>query len=54
MYAVRSALGAMIPELTGAFRLSALGIIMFGLGIQWAATVGRLLQSAGAAFALVG
>ncbi len=34
--------------------LLAVGIIMFGLGISWAATVGRLLQGAGAAFAFVG
>ena len=95
-YAVRSAPGVMIPELTAAFGLSALGvssllgvyyytystfaiiagasldrwgakytipigvallavgIVMFGLGIQWAANVGRLLQGAGAAFAFVG
>jgi fucose permease len=95
-YAVRSAPGVMIPELTAAFSLSALGvssllgvyyytystfaivagasldrwgakytipvgvtllavgIVMFGLGIQWAANVGRLLQGAGAAFAFVG
>jgi MFS family permease len=95
-YAVRSAPGVMIPELTAAFNLSALGvssllgvyyytystfaivagasldrwgakytvpvgvtclavgIVMFGLGIQWAADVGRLLQGAGAAFAFVG
>jgi MFS family permease len=95
-YAVRSAPGVMIPELTSAFHLSALGIssllgvyyytystfaivsgaaldrwgakytipigivilsigiVMFGLGIEWAATVGRLLQGAGAAFAFVG
>jgi MFS family permease len=95
-YAVRSAPGVMIPELTAAFSLSALGvssllgvyyytystfaiiagasldrwgakytipigvtllavgIAMFGLGIQWAANVGRLLQGAGAAFAFVG
>src|ERR1019366_6123393 len=32
----------------------AVGIVMFGLGIQWAANVGRLLQGAGAAFAFVG
>jgi MFS family permease len=30
------------------------GITMFGLGIEWAANVGRLLQGAGAAFAFVG
>jgi len=95
-YAVRSAPGVMIPELTAAFGLSALGvssllgvyyytystfaivagasldrwgakytipigvtvlavgIVMFGLGIEWAANVGRLLQGAGAAFAFVG
>jgi MFS family permease len=95
-YAVRSAPGVMIPELTTAFGLSALGvssllgvyyytystfaiiagasldrwgakytipigvtllalgIVMFGLGIQWMANVGRLLQGAGAAFAFVG
>lgn len=34
--------------------LLAVGIVMFGLGISWAATVGRLLQGAGAAFAFVG
>lgn len=32
----------------------AAGIIMFGLGISWAASFGRLLQGAGAAFAFVG
>jgi MFS family permease len=95
-YAVRSAPSVMIPELTTAFSLTAvgvssllgvyywtystfaivagasldrwgakytipvgvaclaLGIAMFGLGIQWAANVGRLLQGAGAAFAFVG
>jgi MFS family permease len=95
-YAVRSAPGVMIPELTAAFSLSAVGvssllgvyyytystfaivagasldrwgaqytvpigvtllavgIVMFGLGIQWVANVGRLLQGAGAAFAFVG
>ena len=95
-YAVRSAPGVMIPELTKAFSLTplgvssllgvyyytystfaivagasldrwgakytipagvtllAVGIVMFGLGIQWAANVGRLLQGAGAAFAFVG
>jgi MFS family permease len=95
-YAIRSAPGVMIPELTSAFHLSALGvssllgvyyytystfaivsgaaldrwgakftipigivilavgIVMFGLGIEWAANVGRLLQGAGAAFAFVG
>jgi MFS family permease len=95
-YAMRSAPGVMIPELTAAFGLSALGVssllgvyyytystfalvagasldrwgakytipfgvtllavgsVMFGLGIEWAATVGRLLQGAGAAFAFVG
>lgn len=95
-YAVRSAPSVMIPELTAAFSLSALGvssllgvyyytystfaiiagasldrwgakytlpigtaflavgISMFGLGIDWAANVGRLLQGAGAAFAFVG
>ena len=95
-YAIRSAPGVMIPELTAAFSLSALGvssllgvyyytystfaiiagasldrwgakytlpvsvtllaagIAMFGLGIEWAANVGRLLQGAGAAFAFVG
>src|SRR5208337_1982735 len=94
-YAVRSAPGVMIPELTAAFGLSALGvssllgvyyytystfaivagasldrwgakytipigvtvlavgIVMFGLGIEWAANVGRLLQGAGAAYAFV-
>ncbi|WP_213771783.1 MFS transporter [Bradyrhizobium sp. dw_78] len=34
--------------------LLAVGIVMFGLGISWAASVGRLLQGAGAAFAFVG
>jgi MFS family permease len=34
--------------------LLAIGSVMFGLGIEWAATVGRLLQGAGAAFAFVG
>ena len=34
--------------------LLAVGSVMFGLGIEWAATVGRLLQGAGAAFAFVG
>jgi MFS family permease len=34
--------------------LLAVGIAMFGLGIDWAANVGRLLQGAGAAFAFVG
>ena len=95
-YAVRSAPGVMIPELTKSFSLTplgvssllgvyyytystfaivagasldrwgakytipagvtllAVGIVMFGLGIQWAANVGRLLQGAGAAFAFVG
>ena len=95
-YAIRSAPGVMIPELTKAFSLTplgvssllgvyyytystfaivagasldrwgakytipvgvtllAVGIVMFGLGIQWAANVGRLLQGAGAAFAFVG
>src|SRR5271165_5177637 len=95
-YAMRSAPGVMIPELTAAFGLSALGVssllgvyyytystfalvagaaldrwgakytipfgvallavgsVMFGLGIEWAAQVGRLLQGAGAAFAFVG
>jgi MFS family permease len=95
-YAIRSAPGVMIPELTAAFGLSALGvssllgvyyytystfaiiagasldrwgakytipigvtllavgIAMFGLSIEWAANVGRLLQGAGAAFAFVG
>jgi MFS family permease len=37
----------------GVFAL-AIGIAMFGLGISWAAHVGRLLQGAGAAFAFVG
>jgi len=37
----------------GVFAL-AVGIAMFGLGIGWAAQVGRLLQGAGAAFAFVG
>ncbi|MDR3461120.1 MAG: MFS transporter [Beijerinckiaceae bacterium] len=32
----------------------AVGIIMFGLGISWAASLGRLFQGAGAAFAFVG
>ena len=95
-YAVRSAPSVMLPELTEAFSLSAvgmssllglyywtyssfalvagatldrwgakftipigvvglaIGIAMFGLGIEWAADVGRLLQGAGAAFAFVG
>jgi MFS family permease len=95
-YAVRSAPSVMIPELTTAFGLTALGIssllgiyywtystfaivagaaldrwgakytlpigvaclaigiAMFGLAIQWAADIGRLLQGAGAAFAFVG
>lgn len=95
-YAIRSAPSVMIPELTAAFGLSALGvssllgsyyytystfaiiagasldrwgakytipigvtllavgIAMFGLSIEWAANVGRLLQGAGAAFAFVG
>jgi MFS family permease len=95
-YAMRSAPGVMIPELTAAFGLSALGVssllgvyyytystfalvagaaldrwgakytiplgvvllaigsVMFGLGVEWAANVGRLLQGAGAAFAFVG
>ncbi len=34
--------------------LLAIGIGMFGLGIAWAAQIGRLLQGAGAAFAFVG
>jgi len=34
--------------------LLAVGIGMFGLGIGWAAQIGRLLQGAGAAFAFVG
>ncbi len=37
----------------GVFFLAA-GIIMFGLGISWVASFGRLLQGAGAAFAFVG
>ncbi len=95
-YAIRSAPGVMIPELTATFSLTplgvssllgvfyytystfaivagasldrwgakytipagvtllAVGIVMFGLGIQWVANVGRLLQGAGAAFAFVG
>jgi MFS family permease len=95
-YAMRSAPGVMIPELTAAFGLTTVGVssllgvyyytysvfalvagasldrwgakytipigvtllavgsVMFGLGIQWAATTGRLLQGAGAAFAFVG
>ena len=32
----------------------AVGLIMFGVGVAWAAYVGRLLQGAGAAFAFVG
>lgn len=32
----------------------AIGIVMFGLGISWAASLGRLLQGAGAAFAFTG
>lgn len=95
-YAIRSAPSVMLPELTEAFSLTAVGmssllglyywtystfalvagatldrwgakytipigvaglavgIAMFGLGIEWAADVGRLLQGAGAAFAFVG
>ena len=95
-YAMRSAPGVMIPELTAAFGLSALGVsslvgvyyytystfalvagasldrwgakytipfgvallavgsILFGLGMEWTANIGRLLQGAGAAFAFVG
>lgn len=45
--------GAKYTIPTGVFFL-AVGIVMFGLGIEWAATVGRLLQGAGAAFAFVG
>jgi MFS family permease len=37
----------------GIFFLAA-GIVMFGLGISWVASAGRLLQGAGAAFAFVG
>ncbi len=95
-YAVRSAPSVMIPELTGAFGLSTLGVssliglyyytystcalvagasldrwgakytvpvgvgflavgaILFGLGIEWVAGFGRLLQGIGAAFAFIG
>jgi MFS family permease len=34
--------------------LLAIGSVMFGLGLEWEAEVGRLLQGAGAAFAFVG
>jgi MFS family permease len=34
--------------------LLAIGSVMFGLGLEWEAQVGRLLQGAGAAFAFVG
>jgi MFS family permease len=34
--------------------LLAIGSVMFGLGMEWEAQVGRLLQGAGAAFAFVG
>jgi MFS family permease len=45
--------GAKYTIPVGVFFLAA-GIIMFGLGISWVASVGRLLQGAGAAFAFVG
>lgn len=45
--------GAKYTIPSGVFLL-AIGIVMFGLGVEWAATVGRLLQGAGAAFAFVG
>jgi len=45
--------GAKYTIPTGIFFL-AIGIVMFGLGVSWMATVGRLLQGAGAAFAFVG
>ncbi|WP_255565195.1 MFS transporter [Methylovirgula sp. HY1] len=45
--------GAKYAIPTGVFFL-AIGIVMFGLGISWVATLGRLLQGAGAAFAFVG
>jgi MFS family permease len=45
--------GAKYTIPTGIFFLAA-GLMMFGVGINWMATVGRLLQGAGAAFAFVG
>ena len=45
--------GAKYTIPTGIFFLAA-GLMMFGGGISWMATVGRLLQGAGAAFAFVG
>jgi MFS family permease len=45
--------GAKYAIPAGVFFL-AIGIVMFGLGINWVANVGRLLQGAGAAFAFVG
>jgi len=45
--------GAKYTIPTGIFFLAA-GLMMFGVGISWMATVGRLLQGAGAAFAFVG
>jgi len=45
--------GAKYTIPTGVLLLAA-GIGMFGLGIGWAAQIGRLLQGAGAAFAFVG
>jgi MFS family permease len=45
--------GAKYTIPVGVFML-AIGIAMFGLGISWAASFGRLLQGAGAAFAFTG
>ncbi|HVJ55952.1 MAG TPA: MFS transporter [Aliidongia sp.] len=45
--------GAKYTIPVGIFFLAA-GIMMFGLGISWLASFGRLLQGAGAAFAFVG
>jgi Major Facilitator Superfamily len=45
--------GAKYTIPVGVFFL-AVGIVMFGMGISWAANIGRLLQGAGAAFAFVG
>lgn len=45
--------GAKYTIPVGVFFL-AVGIVMFGMGIGWAASAGRLLQGAGAAFAFVG
>lgn len=95
-YAIRSAPGVMVPELTATFGLTALGLssliglyyytyaifaivagaaldrlgpkyviplgilvtalgaVMFGLGAQWEAQGGRLLQGAGSAFSFTG